>query len=374
MTVDVGARIPLSLPYIDTLEEDLVLEVLRSGRLSLGSMVTRFEEALARRVQVDHAAAVSSGTAGLHLCTRLAGVGPGDEVITSPFSFVASANCALYEGATPVFADVDPHTLNLDPAAVEAAVTDKTRAIVAVDIFGYPCALDDLLAIADRHGLVFIEDACEALGAEYKGRPLGSHGHLAVFAFYPNKQITTGEGGIVVTSDGDRWRLLKSLSNQGRADTGGWLEHARFGYNYRLSDVAAAIGVAQLERLDEILRLRAGAALRYEELLTGLDGVAPPLADDADHRRSWFVYPVRLSPEIDRERVIAALAEGGVETSRYLPSIHLQPYMRERFGFREGMFPVSEEASRRLLALPFYSSIGVEDQERVVDALRRALG
>jgi perosamine synthetase len=374
MTVDVGARIPLSLPYIDTLEEDLVLEVLRSGRLSLGSMVTRFEEALARRVHVDHAAAVSSGTAGLHLCTRLAGVEPGDEVITSPFSFVASANCALYEGATPVFADVDPHTLNLDPAAVEAAVTDKTRAIVAVDIFGYPCALDDLLAIADRHGLVFIEDACEALGAEYKGRPLGSHGHLAVFAFYPNKQITTGEGGIVVTSDGDRWRLLKSLSNQGRADTGGWLEHARFGYNYRLSDVAAAIGVAQLERLDEILRLRAGAALRYEELLTGLDGVEPPPADDADHRRSWFVYPVRLSPEIDRERAIAALVEGGVETSRYLPSIHLQPYMRERFGFREGMFPVSEEASRRLLALPFYSSIAVEDQERVVDTLRRALG
>jgi perosamine synthetase len=374
MTIDVGARVPLSLPYIDTLEEDLVLEVLRSGRLSLGSMVTRFEEALARRVQVDHAAAVSSGTAGLHLCTRLAGVGPGDEVITSPFSFVASANCGLYEGATPVFADIDPHTLNLEPAAVEAAVTDKTRAIVAVDIFGYPCALDELLAIADRHGLVFIEDACEALGAEYKGRPIGSHGHLAVFAFYPNKQITTGEGGIVVTSEGDQWRLLKSLSNQGRADTGGWLEHARFGYNYRLSDVAAAIGVAQLERLDEILRLRAAAARRYEELLAAVDGVEPPLADDADHRRSWFVYPVRLSAEVDRERVIAVLAESGVETSRYLPSIHLQPYMRERFGFREGMFPVSEEASRRLLALPFYSSIGVEDQERVVDALRRALG
>ncbi len=368
------ARIPLSLPYIDTLEEDLVLEVLRSGRLSLGSMVTRFEDALARRVQVAHAAAVSSGTAGLHLCTRLAGVVPGDEVITSPFSFVASANCALYEGATPVFADIDPHTLNLDPAAVEAAVTDRTRAIVAVDIFGYPCPLDELLAIAERHGLVFIEDACEALGAEYKGRPIGSHGHLAVFAFYPNKQITTGEGGIVVTSDGDQWRLLKSLSNQGRADTGGWLEHARFGYNYRLSDVAAAIGVAQLKRLDEILRLRAAAARRYEELLEGVDGVEPPLADDADHRRSWFVYPVRLSADVDRERVIAVLAESGVETSRYLPSIHLQPYMRERFDFREGMFPVSEEASRRLLALPFYSSIDAEDQERVVDALRRALG
>ena len=242
---------------------------------------------------------MSSGTAGLHLCTRLAGVGPGDEVITSPFSFVASANCALYEGATPVFADIDPHTLNLDPAAVEAAVTDKTRAIVAVDIFGYPCALDELLAIADRHGLVFIEDACEALGAEYKGRPLGSHGHLAVFAFYPNKQITTGEGGIVVTSDGDQWRLLKSLSNQGRADTGGWLEHARFGYNYRLSDVAAAIGVAQLERLDEILRLRAAAAQRYEELLAG----ARRRRAAAGGRRRSPPLVVRLSRSaLDRDR------------------------------------------------------------------------
>jgi dTDP-4-amino-4,6-dideoxygalactose transaminase len=229
----VGAWIPLSLPYIDTLEEDLVLEVLRSGRLSLGSMVSRFEDEFAARVGATCAAAVSSGTAGLHLCIRLAGVGSGDEVITSPFSFVASANCAMYEGATPVFADIDPHTFNLDPAAVEAAVTERTRAIVAVDIFGYPCALDELRATADRHGLVFIEDACEALGSEYKGRPIGSHGHLAVFAFYPNKQITTGEGGIVVTGDREQWRLLKSLSNQGRADTGGWLEHARFGRRRR---------------------------------------------------------------------------------------------------------------------------------------------
>jgi perosamine synthetase len=273
-----------------------------------------------------------------------------------------------------VFADVDPRTLNLDPEAVEAAVTDHTRAIVAVDIFGYPCEIDPLRDICDRHGLVFIEDACEALGAEYKGRPVGSHGHLAVFAFYPNKQITTGEGGMVVTGDETEWRLLKSLSNQGRADSGGWLEHARFGYNYRLADLAAAVGTAQLARLDEILALRAGAAGRYAELLADVEGVEPPLADDDDHRRSWFVYPVRLPEEIDRERVIATLAEGGVETSRYLPSIHLQPYMRERFDFREGMFPVSEEASKRLLALPFYSSIDSDDQERVVDTLRRALG
>ena len=374
MTVGAGTRVPLSLPYIDSLEEELVLEVLRSGRLSLGAMVTRFEEALARSVSAKHAAAVSSGTAGLHLCARIADVGGGDEVITSPFSFVASANCALYEGATPVFADIDPHTLNLDPGAVEAAVTERTRAIVVVDIFGYPCEIDALRAICDRHGLVLIEDACEALGAEYKGHPVGSHGHLAVFAFYPNKQITTGEGGIVVTGSEDEWRLLKSLSNQGRADSGGWLEHARFGYNYRLSDLAAAVGAAQLVRLDEILALRAAAASRYAELLASVDGVEPPLADDDDHRRSWFVYPVRLPAEVDREQVIATFAEASIETSRYLPSIHLQPYMRERFGFREGMFPVSEEASKRLLALPFYSSIDGEDQERVVDTLRRALG
>jgi dTDP-4-amino-4,6-dideoxygalactose transaminase len=374
MTVGTGARIPLSLPYIDSLEEELVLEVLRSGRLSLGAMVTRFEEELARSVSAEHAAAVSSGTAGLHLCTRLAGIRPGDEVITSPFSFVASANCVLYEGATPVFADIDGRTLNLDPNAVEAAVTDRTRAIVAVDIFGYPCDIDELRSICDRHELVFIEDACESLGAEYKGRPIGSHGHLAVFAFYPNKQITTGEGGIVVTGDKNEWRLLKSLSNQGRSDSGGWLEHARFGYNYRLSDLAAAVGAAQLMRLDEILALRSAAAARYADLLADVHGVEPPLADGEDYRRSWFVYPARLSEEVDRERVIATLADAGIETSRYLPSIHLQPYMRERFGFREGMFPVSEEASKRLLALPFYSSIDEADQERVVDTLRRALG
>jgi perosamine synthetase len=301
-------------------------------------------------------------------------VGRDDEVITSPFSFVASANCAIYEGATPVFADIDPQTLNLDPAAVEAAVTKRTRAVVAVDIFGYPCELDELSAVCARHDLTLIEDACEALGAEYKGRPIGSAGHPAVFAFYPNKQMTTGEGGMVVTGSEEEWRLLKSLSNQGRADSGGWLEHARLGYNYRLSDVAAAIGVAQLERLDEILALRSAAADRYAALLSDVAGAESPLADDDDHKRSWFVYPIRLDEGVDRESVIAALAAEGIETSRYLPSIHLQPYMRELYGFREGMCPVSETASRCLLSVPFYSSIDAEDQERVVDALRRALG
>ncbi len=365
--------IPLSGVYFDRREEELVLDVLRSGRLSLGPMVARFEELLADRVEARHAAAVSSGTAGLHLAVRLAGVGPGDEVVTSPFSFVASANCVIYEGATPVFADVDGATLNVDPAAVEAAITPQTRALVAVDVFGYPCELDALLAVCGRHELVLIEDACEALGARYRGRPVGSHGHLAVFAFYPNKQMTTGEGGAVVTGSEEEWRLLKSLSNQGRADSGGWLEHARLGYNYRLSDVAAALGVAQLEKLDTLLELRSQAAARYGELLAGVAGAEPLLADDADHARSWFVYPVRLAPEVDRELVIARLDRDGVATSRYLPSIHLQPYMRERFGFREGMFPVAEEASRRLLSLPFRAGITAAEQERVVEALDAAL-
>ncbi len=350
-----------------------MLEALRSGRLALGPMIDRFEHALAERVGAPFVAAVSSGTAGLHLCARLAGLGPGDEAITSPFSFVASANCILYEGAMPVFADVDPVTLNLDPAAVEAAITERTKAILAVDIFGFPCELEVLRELAERHGLALIEDACEALGAEYRGRPIGSYEHPAVFAFYPNKQVTTGEGGAIAVHSEAEWRLLKSLANQGRADSGGWLEHARFGYNYRLDDLSAAVGLAQVEKLDEILALRSAAATRYGELLGSLDGVEPLCPDDVEHRRSWFVYPVRLPAASDRERVIARLAESGIGTARYLPSIHLQPYMRERFGYREGMLPVSEAASRRLLALPFFTGIAPAQQERVVAALSEAL-
>jgi perosamine synthetase len=254
--------VELSSPWVDEREEELVLEVLRSGRLSLGPTIDRFEEAFAEAVGAPYAATVSSGTAGLHLLCVAGAIGPGDEVITSPYSFVASANCAIYEGATPVFADVDRRTLNLDPAAVEAAVTERTRAVVAVDIYGYPCELDELRAVCDRHGLNLVEDACEALGARYKGRTVGSHGPSAVFAFYPNKQITTGEGGIVTTHSEQEWRLLRSLRNQGRADAGGWLEHARLGFNYRLDDLRAALGLGQLERLEEILAHRHEVAMR----------------------------------------------------------------------------------------------------------------
>jgi perosamine synthetase len=366
-------QVPLSAPYVDERDEELVLEVLRSGRLSLGPTIDRFEELFAERAGAPYAAAVSSGTAGLHLLCRLAGLAPGDEVITTPYSFVASANCAIYEGATPVFADIDERTLNLDPAAVEAAITPRTQAVVAVDIFGYPCELDPLRQLCDRHGLTLIQDACEAVGARYRGHPVGSHGPSAVFAFYPNKQMTTGEGGVVTTHSEEEWRLLVSLRNQGRADGGGWLEHARLGFNYRIDDIRAALGIGQLEKLDTILALRNSAAQRYSELLADVQGLDTPLPDDDDHVRSWFVYVVTLDRAVDRERVIAELERQGIATSRYLPSIHLQAYMRERYGFREGLCPVSEDLSQRTLALPFFTGIEAEDQEYVVEALAAAL-
>ncbi len=365
-------RIALSSPWIDERDEELVLEVLRSGWLSLGPTGPRFEELLAAAVDAPYCAAVSSGTSGLHLCMRLADVGPGDEVITSPYSFVASANCAMYEGATPVFADIDPNTYNLDPAAVEAAITPKTKAIVAVDIFGYPCELDPLIDICERHGLALVEDACEALGAKYKGKPLGAHGHPAVWAFYPNKQITTGEGGAVTTGDEEQYKLLVSLRNQGRLETSSWLQHGRFGFNYRMDDLSAALGVGQLEKLDRILAARKEAAARYSEILGGLD-VELPLADDADHERSWFVYVVKLPAGVDRDALALNLVGQGIACAPYLPSIHLQPYMRERFGFSEGLCPVSEDCSSRTLAIPFHARIPREDQERVAAALAAAL-
>jgi perosamine synthetase len=368
-------EIPLSRPWIGEREEELVLEVLRSGRLSLGPWIEHFEEELARRVGAPFAAAVSSGTAGLHLLCKIAGLGPGDEVITSPLSFVASANCFILEGAAPVFADVDAATFNLDPIAVEAAITERTRAIVAVDMFGRPCELDELREVAERHRLTLIEDACESLGAEYRALPLGAHGPSAVFAFYPNKQMATGEGGVVTTHSEDEWRVLQSLRNQGRSydGGGGWFHHVRLGLNYRWTDIQAAIGLAQLEKLERILELRAAAARRYRQLLEGVDGVEAPAPDDAQHTRSWFVYVVTLDPSLERAAVMDALRREGVATAEYVPCIHLQPYMRERFGFAEGLCPVAEDTATRTLALPFFTQIEPHDQERVVEVLSAAL-
>jgi dTDP-4-amino-4,6-dideoxygalactose transaminase len=366
-------RIPLSKPYIGEREEELVLEVLRSGRLSLGPVIERFEELFAERVRAPHAVAVTSGTAGLHLLCHGLGLRAGDEVITSPISFVATANCFIFEGASPVFADVDAATLNLDPAAVEAAITPRARAIVAVDMFGYPCELDELCELAERHGLAVIADSAEALGAEYKGAPVGSHGVPAVFGFYPNKQITTGEGGVVTTHSEDEAQLLRSLRNQGRSYDSRWFHHVRVGFNYRFTDLQAAVGIAQLEKLDEILALRAAAAARYNELLGGVDGLVLPHPDDADHVRSWFVYVVRLPSGVDRETVLERLGAEGIEAGHYVPCVHLQPYMRERYGFAEGLCPVAEAAASRSVALPFFPELAAEDQERVAEALRAAI-
>jgi len=367
-------RVPLARPYLDEREEELVLEVLRSGRLSLGPTIDRFEELFAERVGAPYAAAVSSATAGLHLLVRTAGIGAGDEVITTPLSFAATANCFLYEGATPVFADVDARTWNVDPAAVEAAITDRTRAVIAVDIFGYPSELDSLIDLCQRHGLTLVDDSAEALGAQYKGKPIGSHGPPAVFGFYPNKQLATGEGGVVTTHSEQLREELVSLRNQGRSYSGGsWFDHVRLGFNYRWTDIQAAVGIAQLEKLDELLTLRSAAAARYNELLAGVDGVKLAPADDDDHRRSWFVYVVQLTPELDRARVMADMREHGVDVAEYMPCIHLLTYMRERFAFTEGLCPVAEEISSRTLALPFFPGLEAEDQEYVVEVLREAL-
>ena len=367
-------EVPLSGPWLDEREEELVLEVLRSGRLSLGPTIDRFEELLADRIGAPYAVALSSGTAGLHLLCRSAGFEPGDEVITSPISFVATANCFVFEGATPVFADVDRETWNLDPDAVEAAITERTRGVVAVDMFGYPCELDPLREICERHGLTLIEDAAEALGAEYKGRPICSHGPSAVFGFYPNKQIMTGEGGVVTTHSEEEWRLLRSLRNQGRSyEGGGWFHHVRLGFNYRWTDLQAAIGIGQLEKLDRILELRRAAAERYGDLLADVELVATPLGDDADHRRSWFVYVVALDPTVVRAQVMEELRARGVASAEYVPCVHLQPYMRERYGFAEGLCPAAEAIAARTLALPFHTGICEDDQAYVVEALRAAL-
>jgi len=253
-------------------------------------------------------------------------------------------------------------------------VTERTKAVVAVDMFGWPCELDELRTICDRHGLLLIEDSAEALGAEYKGRSVGSHGPSAVFGFYPNKQMTTGEGGVVVTHSEEEWELLRSLRNQGRSyGEGSWFHHVRLGFNYRWTDLQAALGIAQLEKLDRILELRAAAARRYDDLLNGLGSVDTPSPDDVDHRRSWFVYVVELAPDLDRVRVMGELRSHGVATAEYVPCVHLQPYMRERYDFSEGMCPVAEDAASRTMALPFFTAIEREDQERVVEVLAAAV-
>jgi perosamine synthetase len=365
-------EIPLAKPVLGGEEERLIAEVLRSGHLSLGPRVPAFEQAFAARLGAKHASAVSSGTAGLHLALRAAGVGEGDEVVTTPFSFVASANVAVYERARPVFADIDPVTLNLDPQAAAAAVTDRTAAILPVHIFGYPA---DLPAF-ERLGLPIVEDACEALGAVHSdGVAVGARGHPAVFAFYANKQLTTGEGGMVTMEDGAVKESIDSERNQGRAPDMGWLDHDRLGFNYRLTDLACAIGLAQLDRLDGMLADRARVAGWYREALAGVEGLGLPCEDHGGDVRGWFVFVVQVPGDgPGRDDVIRALRERGVQSKPYLPAIHLMSYYRETFGHREGEFPVCEDVAARSLALPFFPALSQGQVEQVATALRAALG
>ncbi|MGH2853542.1 MAG: DegT/DnrJ/EryC1/StrS family aminotransferase [Solirubrobacteraceae bacterium] len=372
--------IPLARPALGGAEERAVLEVLRSGELSLGPRVAEFERAFAERLSgVDgdplYASAVSSGTAGLHLALRAVGVGPGDEVITSPFSFVASANAVVYEGARPVFADIDPMTLNLDPEAAEAAVNERTRAILPVHIFGYPAEMDAFEEIARRHGLQIVEDACEALGARHPdGRQVGGRGNPAVFGFYANKQITTGEGGMITLGDPALKERIDSERNQGRSPQRGWLDHDRLGFNYRLSDIACALGLTQLERLEEFLAARGRIAGLYREALRSIRGLELPCPDMEGSRRGWFVFVVQLPRRADRDTVVRALAAEGIQSKPYLPAIHLMRFYRERFGHRPGEYPVSEDVAARSIALPFFVGMKEWQVRCVADVLREAVG
>jgi perosamine synthetase len=366
--------IPLSGPVIGEREEALVLEVLRSGRLSLGPKLPEFEESFARWLGVDHASAVSSGTAGLHLAVRAAGIEPGDEVVTSPFSFVASANCVLYEGARPVFCDIDPRTLNIDPAAAEAAVSGRTAGILPVHVFGYPADMQVLERLAVARGLWLVEDACEALGGFHADGPaVGARGNLAVFGFYANKQMTTAEGGMVICPIDTHKEQVDSERNQGRAPDMGWLDHDRLGYNYRLSELASALGIGQLEQLDELLAGRAAAAAAYSEALGRVEGLGLPCPDAGGDRRGWFVYVVQLPSDLSRDRVIEGLRARGIDSKPYLPAIHLMSFYRERFGHREGEFPVCEDVAARSLALPFFPGLTESEVARVTDGLAAAI-
>jgi perosamine synthetase len=394
--------IPMSSPDLTDAEREAVAAVLRTPNLSMGGEIKSFEEIFMQFSGSRHAIGVSSGTAGLHLCVRSAGISPGDLVITTPFSFVASANVLLFEQAIPIFVDVDPITGNIDPNLIRQAAIDlveggskarrwlprsgnsdwiypsrptekRLKAVLAVDVFGQPADFDPIMNIADQHNLNVIEDSCEALGAEYKNRKAGTLGHFGVYAFYPNKQITTGEGAMIITNDDQAAGLMRALRNQGRSPGDTWLQHTHLGYNYRLDEMSAALGKVQMNRLDELLSKRALVAEWYEERLSEIPGVQSLTVASSTTRMSWFVYVVRFDSEIDRDRLAAMLEQNGVPARPYFLPIHLQPYMVERFGYRLGDFPVTEDLGRRGLALPFSGVMTEEQVDNVCRVLRRIL-
>jgi perosamine synthetase len=376
MTVSQSQQeIALARPNISQREIDAVVAVLKTPNLSLGPKVTEFEGKFADYCGTRYGVACSSGTCALHLVVRAMGIGPGDEVITTPFSFIASSNCVLFENARPVFVDIDPDTWNIDPARIAEAVTNQTRAILAVDVFGQIADFDPILDLARDRGIRVIEDSCEALGGRYKNRRAGSIGQAGVFGFYPNKQITTGEGGMIVTDDEELASICKSMLNQGRDASAGWLAHARLGYNYRLSDINCALGIAQLERIAEINAARSRIAEMYLQRLAGEERLQTQLmGDDVD--MSWFVFVVRLADnytQVDRDRILTGLRARGIGCNNYFVPIHLQPFYVEQFGYKPGDFPITEAVAARTIALPFHADLTEDDLDRVCSELRALL-
>jgi perosamine synthetase len=363
----------MSLPAVDDADVLAVVEVLRSGRLALGPAAVSFERDMAERIGVRNAIAVSSGTAALHLIVRGLGLGPGDEVLVPSFTFAASVNALLYEGVRPVFVDVEPDTFNLSVADCARRVTDRTRAVMVVDVFGHPAEWDEIEAFAHDHDVVVIDDACEALGSSYRGRPAGSFGRASALAFYPNKQITTGEGGMILTDDDGLAALATSLRNQGRGEMGAWLEHERLGFNYRMDEMSAALGRSQLRRLDALVEGRTRVAAQYGRRLADLPWLRTPVV--RPHvQSSWFVYVVLLDRGVDRQHVVRELESCGVPARGYFPPMHLQPYVRRQFAVREGALPVTEDIAARTLALPFHANLSTGEIDRVVDALAASVG
>jgi perosamine synthetase len=368
-------RIPLSRPDITEREIEAVVDVLRTPNLSMGPMVGQFEAAMAKYTGRRRAVVVNSGTSGLFLSLLALGIEEGDEVVTTPFTFIASATTIMMTGAKPVFVDIDPAGLNLDPRRIEAAITERTKAILPVEIFGNPAGFDAICEVARRHGLAVVEDSCEALGSALNGRLAGTFGDASVFAFYPNKQITTGEGGMIVTDDERLADLCVSLRNQGRNPSGGWLAHERLGYNFRLSDISCALGVAQLSRIDEIKARRRQVAGWYQEMLAGDDRLTLP-QEPPGCEINWFVYVVRLAERYEigqRDRILRELALQGIQVNNYFPPVHLQPFIAERWGYRRGDFPIAESASGRTIALPFYNRLTQDEVAIVCGTLRTLL-
>lgn len=368
-------QLPLARPDITELEIAYVNKVLTTPVLSMGPMVEQFENRLAEYIGCKYAIAVNSGTSGLHTCVIASGIEAGDRVITTPFSFVASSNCILYERAIPVFVDIDPKTLNIDPQKVDDKLREleanavHAKAILPVHVFGQPCDMSTIMDMANRRGIVVIEDACEAIGAEYGDKKAGTFGRASVFSFYPNKQITLGEGGIIVTDDEQFAELCRSIRNQGRDTSNTWLNHIRLGYNYRLDELSAALGVAQLERIDEILEKRHAVATLYSECLAGIQGVTIPYVAPQTTRMSWFVYVIQLSYALDRDAVMTELQARGIPTRPYFTPIHLQKFYQADLGYREGDFPITEEVASSTLALPFHNNMTELQVEYVCENL-----